>query len=85
MTPSNSDTRPDSVMGGDVAIPDGCPTCGALPCDWTDRPSPASYAAPELLAALEGLLRAVDALMPTDGPLKIAARIAIAKARGETA
>lgn len=69
----------------DAPIPDGCPTCGALPCDWVDRPLPASYATSDLLAALEGLLHAVDALMPSDGPLKLAARAAIAKARGEVA
>lgn len=38
-------------------------------------------AAPDLRDALAGLLRAVDALMPMDGPLKLAARAALAKAQ----
>ncbi len=29
-----------------VEIPDGCPSCGALPCDWVDNPYEKSIAHP---------------------------------------
>ena len=34
-------------------LPDGCPTCGAFPRDWSETPTALAKAAPDLLEELE--------------------------------
>lgn len=71
----------------DRDVPDGCPTCGALPCDWTDRPSAASYAAQDLATAMHGILAEADRMTMTRRRRAIfnKGRDAIAKVKGADA
>ena len=78
-------------------LPDGCPTCGAFPCDWSETPTALAQAAPDLLAALEQsalYVETLHSLMISDGrrtPATLAlmvnikaSRAALAKANRDT-
>lgn len=74
--------RMPRVHGGDRSLICECGNMGTEQDQW-EANARLIAATPELLEALQDLLGAVDALMPSDGPLKTKARSAITKARGE--
>lgn len=58
-------------------IPDGCPTCGALPCDWVNNVD-------EVREALDGVFHFADAVAYRDDPLAVGLRQWIAQLKHVT-